>query len=455
MHDATGAGVAGVLVHPAVTGATLLTDVDATTDASGAARWTFAPAPGPATFSLSAEVPSLDPDAHGPTRAPAQRVVRPSRQTLTASASFVTRALTIAKRGDAEPRLAVTGATFRIDGPGVSETVAVAEGGRTPPLLLIPGPYTVTETEPPPGYAAAGPWLVEVADADVTLEVTDLARRGRLRIDKVDAVTGEPVDGATFEVTDDSGVDVPEAALASILPGHYSITETAPPPFYRGTADPVPADIAADQETVIRIPNQPLATIGFEKHPPLPGATFAVRPAPAPAPATAAPATCVTSDDGSCALPPASLDAGGRYCWEETVAPAGWAVAPGGCVELGPAGSVTTIVVDEPPLPAAAPPPAVLPARQPAAPPSPPPPSPPAAPATAPEPPPERSSAAPPPTTLLPVTGAARSSPLTAAGLALVGVGLVLVSRRRPAGSNSSGRPGRRGPRPPPTTATA
>jgi hypothetical protein len=453
VHDGTGAGVPGVLVHPTVTGATLLTDVDATTNADGNVEWTFEPGLGESTFSLSADLPSLDPDAHRPTRASAQRVVRPSRQGLTASTSFVTHALAITKRGDAEARLPVTGAKFRIDGQGVGEVVTVDADNRTPPLAVPPGPYTVTEIEPPPGYATAGPWSVEVVDADVNIEVTDLARRGRLRIDKVDAATGAPVDGATFAVTDDSGTEFDDADLAALLPGRYSVTELEPPTNYRLAGEPTTADVVADHETVVRIPNQPLASLRFEKHPPLAGATFTVRPGSDPTGKIVG--SCVTDTDGRCSLPPASLDGGRRYCWEEAIAPPGWSPAPGQCVDLGPAGSVMTIVVDEPPVSIPAPP-TVAPASQPAAPPPPPPPSPPMAPASAPEPPSENSASAPPTERLqlLPRTGAPSTSRLAAAGLALVGAGLLLVSRRK-VRPNSSDRSGRRRPRPPPRAATA
>jgi hypothetical protein len=375
--------------------------------------------------------------------------VRPSRRTLTASTSFdtvVTHALTIAKHGDAEPRLATAGARFQVEGPNVSESVVAGPDGRTPPLAAAPGAYTVTEVEPPPGYVAAGPWSVEVADADVTLDVTNLARRGTLRIEKVDAVTGSPVDGATFAITDDSGTEVHDLA-APLLPGRYSIREVQPPVNYRRAAAPFVAEVVAGQETVVRVPNQPLASVGFEKRPPVPGATFTVAPA---SDQNASLVSCVTDEAGRCSLPPASLDAGRRYCWQETIAPRGWAAAPGQCLDLEGAGAMTTIVVDEPPLVAPAP------AAQPTGPPSgPPPPSPPAPPTTAPEPPPDRSAA---PVPLgpgeLPVTGAAGSRRLASAGLGLVGVGLLLVSRQ-PAGSSLSDRRGRRGPRPPPTSATA
>jgi hypothetical protein len=457
VHDQAGAGVPGVLVHPTVTGATLLTDVDATTDADGHVEWTFEPDPGPTTFSLSAELPNLDPDAYRPTRAPAQRIVRPSRQTVTASTSFVTHGFTILKAGDAEPRLPVSGATFRIDGQALTETVTIGIDNRTPTLAVPPGAYTVTEVEPPPGYATAGPWSVEVGDLDVTLEVTDPARRGRLRIDKVDGVTGAPVEGAKFVVIDESGTKVDDADLDALIPGHYEVDEVEPPPNYRRAVDPTTADVVADQETVVRIADQPLASLRFEKHPPLPGATFTVRPAADP-PAPIA-ATCVTGDDGTCSLPPASLDGGRGYCWEEAVAPSGWSPAPGQCLDLGPAGSVITIVVDEPAAPTPAPP-TVAPASQPDTPrPPPPPPSPPAPPATPPEPEPRSeppASGTPPATDLriLPLTGASSATRLASAGLGLIGAGLLLLSRR-PAGANSSGRRGRRRPRPPPRAAKA
>lgn len=279
LRDGGGMPIAGVTVHPQVTGATLAGDVDRVTSADGRVSWPFEAGAGENRFVLRAEVPGVDLVSLRPTRGPAQRVARPSSVVATAETSYeaaVLRSFAIVKRGDAEPELPVAGARFAVS--GVDGELTVGADGRTPAIELLPGRYTVTETSPPPGYDVAGPWEVEVGDADVLLEVLDPARRGRLRIEKVDAVTGEPLDGAFFTVAADRDDDpsafetaVPDPS-GPLLVGRYAVTEVAPPPGYRLQEAPVVVEVAADSETVAVVENFPLEKVAEQ--------TRAVAPAP-------------------------------------------------------------------------------------------------------------------------------------------------------------------------------
>lgn len=434
--DAGGLPLAGVVVHPVVEGAELQGDVDRATGEDGSVSWPFVAGPGENRFALIADVPGAELVALRPTTGAAQRVARPAGvlvRGVTAFEAKVPRTFTILKRGD-EPTLAVTGARFTVS--GVDGELVVGPDGRTPPATLLPGTYTVTEVVPPPGYESGGPWEVVVSDADVVLEAGNRARRGELVVSKVDAVTGEPVAGATFAVTADRDADAStfETAIADaempLLVGRYEVREVAAPPHYRAGDQPVVAEVRAGERTEVVIPNQPLATVRFAKRPPLAGARFALAKD-----GGALAGECTTGPDGACALPDDALDAYARYCWTEVEAPPGWGLAEGECVATGPAGSVTTIVVDEPPLATPTTPP-----PQPAAPQAAPPPSPPPAPpveetpATVPEPDvPGVVLTTPVTAPELPRTGAPVAR-LAGVGLAVLGFGVVVsaaAARRR------------------------
>lgn len=433
--DASGQPLPGVVVLPAVVGAELEGQVDRTTGEDGSVSWPFVSSPGENRFDLTAEVPGAELVALRPTGGAAQRVARPAGAVVAGSASFVAevpRRFTIVKRGDAEPAVPVAGARFAIS--GVEGELVVGPDGRTPPVSLRPGTYTVTEVAPPPGYDAAGPWEVVVTDADVVLDVLDLARRGELEVVKTDAVTGEAVPGATFAVAADRDADpstfevpIPDWKLP-LLPGRYEVREVTAPPHHRRSESPVVVEVRAGERTTAVVPNVALATVAFAKRPPLAGATFEVQGG----------GRCTTDAEGRCALAADALEAHARVCWTEVEAPPGWGLAEGGCVTTGPAGSVTTVEVDEPPLPPPPPPaPPVPPATD--APPAAPPPAPPeeTPPVVLDQPPLKRP--APPPPPELPRTGASTRR-LAGIALVLVGLGVLLLAfatRRRDYGDGS------------------
>ena len=438
--DAAGLPIAGVAVHPVVEGAELEGEVDRRTGDDGTVSWPFVSGPGENRFALTADVPGAELVALRPTAGAAQRVARPAGVRVSGSTSFsakVPRTFTILKRGD-EPSLGVAGARFAVS--GLAEELVVGPDGRTPPITLLPGTYTVTEVAAPPGYDAGGPWEVTVHDADVVLEADNRARRGELVVSKVDAVTGAAVEGASFVVAADRDHDpatfeVPVSdADRPLLVGRYEVREVTAPPHYRRADGPVVAEVRAGERTEVVVANQPLATVAFAKSPPLAGATFAVRPEGLDSEA----GRCTTAADGRCALPVDVLEGHARYCWTELEAPPGWGLAEGACFSTGAAGTVTTIAVDEPPLPP--PPPAVpqvaaAPPEEPAPAAAPPVAGPPESPPPTPEPESPTVVLSSPPATApeLPRTGVPAGR-LAGAGLAVLGLGLVLCAgaRRRP-----------------------
>ncbi len=320
--DGSGRPIAGVRVHPTVTGAALLGEVDRTTSVDGVAEWEFEAAVGENRFDLSAVVPDVELVSLRPTAGRAQRVARPAPLPISASRVYEAdgpQRFSIAKRGDAEPGLPVTGAMFAVTGEGVAETVVVGPDGRSGALELLPGRYLVTEITPPPGYRTSGPWEVQVTDADVVLDVLDLAVPGTLRVDKVDAVTGGLLAGATFSVGADRDADPStfEVAIADpagpLLPGRYQVREVDAPPGYALDPRPVVAEVRPGEVTVVRIENAPVPRpVEVPVTVPPPPATTApiLPPTPTPTPTPApAPTTAPTPTTEPTPTPPAAAPA--------------------------------------------------------------------------------------------------------------------------------------------------
>jgi LPXTG-motif cell wall-anchored protein len=298
--------------------------------------------------------------------------------------------VTIEKHGDDTPYMPVTGARFEIAG----RTVAAGE-----PVDLEAGRYAVDEVEAPPGYAVAGPWAVDLTNADATLVVDDQVVRGSLTVAKRDAVTHDLVAGAvvtvdvdrdhdgTFEtaVTELTTASTP-AVLDHLVPADYRVTERTPPPGYVGDGGSV----------VVRVP--PGAgvevTLDDQATPTTTTSALAVTTVPTTTTSMASTTTSTTAGTTTTSTTPAAT------------------AAPAPTVETTVVSPSTTSTSDT---------------ATPAAP---------AGTMAAPE-------AAPPETPSLPRTGA-DTVPLAAAGLALIGAG----ATARRAGGAGFGR--RRRPRSPP-----
>ncbi len=367
--DRNGAGVGGVLLHAAVTGAVLTGAVEARTDPEGRLRLPFVATAGHNRFDVTGSVPDLQLQAYEPTLRRAQRVARPAVEEVGDSVGFTTRArhsLTISKTGDAEAYLPVTGARFEVvagDG-SVAAELAVGSDGQAR-AELDSGRYEVRETAAPAGYTAAGPWKVDLTAGDTVLEVPNEARRGSATIRKIDAVTGEPVAGAELVVVYDADADgryetevgiltstaapanIAQPHLSDLLPGDYVVEEVTAPPGY-APAGPTSFTVGSGAAVEVDVVNRPRSTVAFQKVPAgeydqhavsFAGAIFEV----------AGVGECTTDAAGACALADHVLDGGTEYCWQETRAPPGWGRSEGGCfVATAEPGGVQVIDVAEP-----------------------------------------------------------------------------------------------------------
>jgi uncharacterized surface anchored protein len=278
----------------------------AVTGADGTIAARVPPAAVPTTVAASATVPRLPVDAWASSTTPAQRVARPVRDRITASGTVAAASgqLVIVKHGDPIAWLSVEGARFRVEPPGGGaplHTVTVGDDGATPPVSLPVGTYLVVEDAAPPGYDLAGPWTVAVeAGRTTTLEVTDRATRGRLRISKVDAGDGAALAGAALEVhyaaDPDDSIQQPVVRLVTttsptllddLLPGPYAIIEVAAPPGYERLDEPVLVDVLAGATAEVVLADLPIA-------PPTTAPPTTAPPTTAP-PTTAPPVTVLAS----------------------------------------------------------------------------------------------------------------------------------------------------------------
>ena len=277
------------------------------------------------------------------------------------------------------------GAQFQIeDGYGnVFDTLTTDAEGSTPvstPLNVAPSgsPYRVHETVAPPGYGLAADQVVMVYPSQNTVASFSGASEepvetAQLGAEKIDAQTGQPLAGATFDfayatadngvydedlgtcTTDGSGTCQPPAqnAPGGWLPGWYRITETAAPAGYW-------LDPSTESQTVFLQPgatvvasvifgDELLGSLQLIKsgndtaYWPVTGATFSVT-GPAPATTTVGTLTVTTSGQSNTlsGLVP------GTYTVTETSPPPGYATIPPFAVSVAAGHTTTTATVTDP-----------------------------------------------------------------------------------------------------------
>ena len=162
----------------------------------------------------------------------------------------------------------LSGATFRVskieDGSHYLDRITDVNGSFTIDDLE-PGVYSVMEMEAPTGYVLVKTeYHVELFPGKDSQLIVNNEKKPDLKIIKKDAVTGEPIPGATFtirkmdsatlttETTDANG----EIYLKEMEPGVYEITEQSVPDEY--LLDPVPQKITL-------IPNE-LGIVQFQDY---------------------------------------------------------------------------------------------------------------------------------------------------------------------------------------------
>ncbi|WP_215113085.1 SpaA isopeptide-forming pilin-related protein [Exiguobacterium sp. s63] len=142
---------------------------------------------------------------------------------------------------DSESGDVLAGATFKLlndKGELVKADLVTNEDGEIVVEELVPGDYQFVETKAPKGYfldETSYPFTFERGDVEKTLKVEN-DRIKTLLVKKVDEETGEPLEGATFTLTDATGevftftTDASgEARVTDLRLGTYTLVETEAP----------------------------------------------------------------------------------------------------------------------------------------------------------------------------------------------------------------------------------
>ncbi|MBQ7431159.1 collagen binding domain-containing protein [Butyrivibrio sp.] len=167
----------------------------------------------------------------------------------------------------------LAGATFKItDSSGNTFTTFTTTSSATTVTKLVAGEtYTLEETSAPSGYKKADKKTFTVTDGGTTtVKITDEYKKHTLTVKKTDE-SGNRLAGATIKITGKTlaGDTISEITFTSssdsdyevdLLPGSYTVTETAAPDGYTAaTAQTVSISLTDDDKTVT-IVNKATAT---------------------------------------------------------------------------------------------------------------------------------------------------------------------------------------------------
>ncbi|MDR1204335.1 MAG: hypothetical protein LBL26_02495, partial [Peptococcaceae bacterium] len=155
---------------------------------------------------------------------------------------------------------------------------------------LEPGWYKAAETKAPDGYIPDGTARdFEIASGQFIKLIFENKPLASLQIRKIDAISGEPLSGAVFEIREQGGAYIAEvttdasgsASVAELEPNWYVIAEIKAPQGYILDGAAKTVEVKAVTPTVVTVANQPLSGIEIIKldaatHVPLPDATFTV-----------------------------------------------------------------------------------------------------------------------------------------------------------------------------------
>ena len=177
---------------------------------------------------------------------------------------------------DAASKAPLGGAKFRVekaDGQQIGDFVTNSAGFFVLSDLEA-GTYTVYETEAPAGYILdKSPQTVVIKpNGTTTLEFADRPLAG-LQIKKLDAVTGQPMEGVEFRITklnnESVGTYVTDDAGLIFVPdlqeGWYVVTETKTLDGYKPDSSPRNVEVVSDKLNVIEYKNQPYPHLQIEK----------------------------------------------------------------------------------------------------------------------------------------------------------------------------------------------
>lgn len=187
----------------------------------------------------------------------------------------------------------VSGVTLRIEGNGYSDTYTTdAAGSVTLNGVLDPGDYTVTVTGVPAGYVMPDITVYRISvirDDTVWLDIT-IDRAASLQIWLHDEITGEPIKGGVFSVSNASGtVSIDDlvtgsdgvASVTGLSPDTYIVRQLETPEGYQANTEIQTVTVWSGRLTVVKFYSRPLCLLQIENldatdATPVQGASFAI-----------------------------------------------------------------------------------------------------------------------------------------------------------------------------------
>ncbi len=151
------------------------------------------------------------------------------------------------------------GATFTVTGPDdFEEIVTTDKDGIVLLEELVPGEYTVEETDAPEGYVLDDTQQTKVVESNqlATLQITNEEAIGKVTLTKYDIDTDKVLAGATFKLVDADGTVVKKDLVTNekgqitveVAYGDYEFIETKAPTGY--VLDEEPIETIVDEATV-------------------------------------------------------------------------------------------------------------------------------------------------------------------------------------------------------------
>ena len=167
--------------------------------------------------------------------------------------------LKVIKTGDNGELL--TGAKFQLkDNNGNIVAEKTTENGELTFTDIMENEYTLEEVESPKGFLKAEPVKVTIkAGETAEINVVDTQIKGRIQVLKVDEETGEPLEGASFDIVDKTNNKVVEnittkadgKATSGLLPFRdYIVRETKAPNKYVLNGEEHPVTITEHMQTI-------------------------------------------------------------------------------------------------------------------------------------------------------------------------------------------------------------
>ena len=161
------------------------------------------------------------------------------------------------------------GAVFELqtaNGDAVRKGLVTDTKGKILVDKLEPGDYQFVETQAPTGYelaAAPAKFTIEKAQTKAAqVQITNKLTPGSVVLTKVDEKTGDVLQGAVFELQDQSGKVLQSSlatdsngklAVANLEPGDYQFVETQAPTGYERTTTPVTFTIKKAQAEAVQV----------------------------------------------------------------------------------------------------------------------------------------------------------------------------------------------------------